>query len=218
MAKGINEQRQRFEREALPHLAVLFGGALKLTRNAGDAEDLVQDTMIRAFEKFHLYRAGTNLKAWLFRVMMNRFINLYRRKQVAPDRASLEAVGDVGRDESQLRAADFAGARIMAGLMKDQVFLQSLDDRLKAGLEQMGEDYRQILIMNVIGDMAYKDIARTLGIPIGTVMSRLSRAKSMLRDKVAGLGNEALGPKALGGSAEKPVGQQSTTRAGVRSR
>lgn len=192
MASRATGMRGAFEREALPLMGVLYAGALRLTRNARDAEDLVQDTMVRAFEKYHLYRQGTNLKAWLFRVMMNRFINLYRRRKAAPDRASFEDVGEfLGRTES-LRAQDFASAKAMAGLMKDKVFLDSLDDRLKRALESLGEDYRQILILNVIGDMPYKDIAEALDIPIGTVMSRLSRAKSLLREKVAELGREVV--------------------------
>jgi RNA polymerase sigma-70 factor (ECF subfamily) len=184
--------RKTFEREALPLLGVLYAGALRLTRNARDAEDLVQDTMVRAFEKFHLYRQGTNLKAWLFRVMMNRFINLYRRRKAAPDRASFEDVGEFLGHSETLRAQDFASARAMAELMRDKVFLDSLDDRLKRALEGLGEDYRQILILNVIGDMPYKDIAQALDIPIGTVMSRLSRAKSLLRERVAELGREII--------------------------
>lgn len=173
-------------------MGVLYAGALRLTRNARDAEDLVQDTMVRAFEKFHLYRQGTNLKAWMFRVMMNRFINLYRRRKVAPDRASFEDVGEFLGSTEALRAQDFASAKAMAGLMGDKVFLDSLDDRLKRALESLGDDYRQILILNVIGDMPYKDIAQTLDIPIGTVMSRLSRAKSLLRERVAELGREVV--------------------------
>jgi RNA polymerase sigma-70 factor (ECF subfamily) len=184
--------RSAFEREALPLMGVLYAGALRLTRNARDAEDLVQDTMVRAFEKFHLYRQGTNLKAWLFRVMMNRFINLYRRRKAAPDRASFEDVGEFLGSTESLRAQDFASAKAMAGLMNDKVFLDSLDDRLKRALESLGEDYRQILILNVIGDMPYKDIAAALDIPIGTVMSRLSRAKSLLRERVAELGREVV--------------------------
>jgi RNA polymerase sigma-70 factor (ECF subfamily) len=184
--------RSAFEREALPLMGVLYAGALRLTRNARDAEDLVQDTMVRAFEKFHLYRQGTNLKAWMFRVMMNRFINLYRRRKAAPDRASFEDVGEFLGSTESLRAQDFASAKAMAGLMNDKVFLDSLDDRLKRALESLGEDYRQILILNVIGDMPYKDIAAALDIPIGTVMSRLSRAKSLLRERVAELGREVV--------------------------
>lgn len=182
----------RFEREALPLMGVLYAGALKLTRNSRDAEDLAQDTLVRGLEKFHLYRAGTNLKAWLFRVMMNRFINLYRRRQAAPDRASFDEIGEFIGREDELRARDFSSAKAMARLMQDSAFLDSLDDRLKRALESLGREYREILILNVIGDLSYKEIAETLEIPIGTVMSRLSRAKGLLRDKVAELGREVI--------------------------
>lgn len=192
MGRRGSELRQRFEADAIPLMGLLYSGAIKLTRNPRDAEDLVQDTMVRAFEKFNLFREGTNLKAWLFRVMMNRFINLYRRRQVAPDRASFEDVGEfLGRQED-IKAGDYASAKHMAGLMRDAAFLDSLDDRLKHALESLAPDYREILILNVIGELAYKDIADTLDIPIGTVMSRLSRAKAVLRDKVSALGREVV--------------------------
>lgn len=191
MPRHKSELRSAFEREALPLMGLLYSGALKLTRNPRDAEDLLQDTYVRALEKFHLFQAGTNLKAWMFRVMMNRFINLYRRRQSAPDRTALE--GQEGSTEAEgVRAGDFANARNLAALMKDPAFLDALDDRLKRALEGLGPEYREILMLNVIGDMAYRDIAGTLDIPIGTVMSRLSRAKAMLRDKLVELGREVV--------------------------
>ncbi len=191
MQRHKSELRQRFERDAVPLMGLLYAGALKLTRNARDAEDLVQDTYVRAFEKFHLYRQGTNLKAWLFRVMMNRFINLYRRRQAAPDRASAEDLQPPA-PAAEVLARDFADAAALARLMREPAFLDSLDDRLKRGLESLAPDHREILILNVIGDMAYKDIATALDIPIGTVMSRLSRAKAQLREKLVELGRELL--------------------------
>lgn len=191
MQRHKSELRQRFERDAVPLMGLLYAGALKLTRNARDAEDLVQDTYVRAFEKFHLYRQGTNLKAWLFRVMMNRFINLYRRRQAAPDRASAEDLQPPA-PATEVLARDFADAAALARLMREPAFLDSLDDRLKRGLESLAPDHREILILNVIGDMAYKDIATALDIPIGTVMSRLSRAKAQLREKLVELGRELL--------------------------
>lgn len=188
-----SELRSVFERDALPLMGLLYSGALKLTRNPRDAEDLVQDTYVRALEKFQLFRAGTNLKAWMFRVMMNRFINLYRRRQAAPDRAPLEA-GEFAETSAvpAVRAQDFASAKRLSGLMQNPEFLDSLDDRLKHALESLGVEYREILILNVIGDMAYKDIAEALDIPLGTVMSRLSRAKGLLRDRLADLGHELM--------------------------
>ncbi|MHC4840841.1 MAG: sigma-70 family RNA polymerase sigma factor [Planctomycetota bacterium] len=192
MAETPKQRRKRFEDEALPLMNMLFAGALKLTRNQKDAEDLVQDTFVRSFEKFHLFKPGTNFKAWMFRVMTNRFINLYRRKKTRGENASYDDVSEYLGNEETLSAQEFSTAERVTGLMKDEVFLESLDERLKTALENVGEEYREVLIMNVIGEMPYKEIAKALGIPVGTVMSRLSRAKSLLRERVADLGAEEL--------------------------
>jgi RNA polymerase sigma-70 factor (ECF subfamily) len=192
VAQTTTERRLAFEREALPLMEVLYGGALKLTRNPRDAEDLVQDTYVRAFEKYELFKPGTNLKAWMFRVMTNRFINLYRRRRIRPDSANFDDVGEfIGEEDKQL-LQDFQSAEAMSGLMKNESFLDSLDDRLKEALQSLSDDYREVLIMNVIGEMQYKDIARQLGIPLGTVMSRLSRARAVLRERVAELGRDEI--------------------------
>lgn len=171
---------------------VLFAGAMKLTRNPGDAEDLVQDTYVRAFEKFHLFKPGTNLKAWMFRVMTNRFINLYRRKKSRPENANYDDVGEFIGEEDHRLIHDFQSTEKIGRLMDNAVFVESLDERLKSALEGLGDDYREVLIMNVIGEMSYKDIAATMKIPLGTVMSRLSRAKSLLRERIAELGEEVV--------------------------
>lgn len=192
MADTKDDRRARFEREALPLMDMLYAGAMKLTRNPHDAENLVQDTYVRAFERYHLFKPGTNLKAWMFRVMTNRFINLYRRKKVRNETANFDDVGEFLGDEDRLLLQDFQTSEAMAGLMKNEAFLDTLDDRLKQALEGLGDDYREVLIMNVIGEMPYKDIAEALQIPLGTVMSRLSRAKALLRDRIADLGREEI--------------------------
>lgn len=192
MADTKDDRRVRFEREALPLMDMLYAGAMKLTRNPHDAENLVQDTYVRAFERYHLFKPGTNLKAWMFRVMTNRFINLYRRKKVRNETANFDDVGEFLGDEDRLLLQDFQTSEAMAGLMKNEAFLDTLDDRLKQALEGLGDDYREVLIMNVIGEMPYKDIAEALQIPLGTVMSRLSRAKALLRDRIADLGREEI--------------------------
>jgi RNA polymerase sigma-70 factor (ECF subfamily) len=192
VAQTTTERRLAFEREALPLMEVLYGGALKLTRNPRDAEDLVQDTYVRAFEKFELFKPGTNLKAWMFRVMTNRFINLYRRRRIRPEQASYDDVGEFMGGEDKQILQDFQSTEAMAGLMQNEGFLDSLDDRLKDALQGLSDDYREVLIMNVIGEMQYKDIATALGIPLGTVMSRLSRARAILRERVAELGRDEI--------------------------
>jgi RNA polymerase sigma-70 factor (ECF subfamily) len=193
-------RRKQFEQDALPLMNVLYAGALKLTRDAADAEDLVQDTYIRAFERFHQYKQGTNLKAWMFRIMTNRFINLYRRRKNRPDGARVDDLAELDGREDQLQAQDFQSAEVVAGLMRNGAFLESLDERLKHGLESLTDEYRDVFVMNVIGEMPYRDIADTLSIPIGTVMSRLSRARTMLKQKLTDLGLEEI-PGAAGSTA-----------------
>jgi RNA polymerase sigma-70 factor (ECF subfamily) len=197
--RNATNRRDAFEREALPLMDVLYSGALKLTRNPRDAEDLLQDTYVRALERYHLFRPGTNLKAWMFRVMTNRFINLYRRRRASPVGASYDELQPYLPDSEMQRggpdarlARDFENSRSVASLMRNRAFLDSLDDRLKAALEGLADDYRDVLILNVIGDLSYRDIADELGIPLGTVMSRLSRAKSLLRERVAGLAHDLI--------------------------
>jgi RNA polymerase sigma-70 factor, ECF subfamily len=185
-------KRERFEREALPLMDALYAGALKLTRDPRDAEDLVQDTYVRAFERFHLYQPGTNLKAWMYRVMTNRFINLYRRRKARPDGVNIDDVGEAAGDHDSLTLYDLQSAEAMARLMQNEAFMESLDGRLKRGLESLGQEYREVLIMNVIGEMPYKEISAVLEIPLGTVMSRLSRAKALLRERVMELGREEI--------------------------
>lgn len=191
-------KRDQFEREALPLMGVLYSGALKLTRNARDAEDLVQDTYVRAFERFHLYKPGTNLKAWMYRVMTNRFINLYRRRKAQPDAASLVDTGEGAGEHDRVMLHDFQSTEIIAELMGNERFMESLDGRLRRGLESLGSEYREVLIMSVIGEMPYKEISAVLEIPLGTVMSRLSRAKALLRERVGELGREEIPGVALG--------------------
>lgn len=188
----MSKKRQRFEQEALPLMGVLYAGALKLTRNPRDAEDLVQDTYVRAFERYQLFKPGTNLKAWMFRVMTNRFINLYRRRQARPDGASLDDVGEIQGTHDRVALHEFQAANAVREIMGNDRFLESLDDRLRAALEGLGSDFRDVLVMNVIAEMPYKEIAHTLGVPLGTVMSRLSRAKALLRDRITELGRDEI--------------------------
>ncbi len=188
MEESQVNQRQRFERDAVPLMGALFGAAMNLTRNGRDAEDLIQDTFLRAFEKFQQFEAGTNLKAWLHRIMVNRFINLYRKKKLRAENASFEEVEPFVGDDAQQQVNDYSGAKAVESVLRDPAFIESLDGRLRSGLDSLPTDYRDVLVMNVVMDLPYKDIAQALEIPIGTVMSRLSRAKSILRDKVRAMG------------------------------
>lgn len=168
------DKRRRFEVEALPHLDALFNTALRLTRNTGDAEDLVQDTYLKAHRFWDRYTPGTNCKAWLYRILTNTRINQYVKSSKRPAHVSFEDVEPLlGYDEPERLSAPTGGE--MAALA------DVLDDEVKRALEAIPETFRIVLILSVIEGFAYKEIARILEIPIGTVMSRLFRGRKLLQ-------------------------------------
>jgi RNA polymerase sigma-70 factor (ECF subfamily) len=172
----FNTRRKRFEREAMVHADALYGTAMRLTRNPDSAQDLVQETYLQAFKHFDSLRPDSNLKAWLTRVMTNTFINQYRRKQVRYRSQELydqdwmnERVGSTwARD-----AAKRPGQKIVDRFVRDK-----LNDAVAA----LPDPYRQVLLLADVEELAYKEVAKTLDIPIGTVMSRLHRARRKLRE------------------------------------
>ena len=172
------ELRERFMDEAMPLMDQLFGAALGMTRNRADAEDLVQETYLKAYSKFHQYKPGTNIKAWLYRILTNTYITQYRKAQRSPKRASTDTVEDW-----QLAEAASHDAR---GLVSAEVeALESLpSEQLRDALESLSEEHRMVIVMADVESMTYKEIAQALGIPIGTVMSRLNRARRNLRAKL----------------------------------
>jgi RNA polymerase sigma-70 factor, ECF subfamily len=179
-ADALQAQRMaRFERDALPHLDAMYGAALRLTRSPSDAEDLVQETYLKAFAAFHQYTDGTNLRAWLYRILNNTFINTYRKKQREPQRSSTEDV----EDWQMLRA----GAHTSTGLRSAEA--EALD-RLPDGavtdaLAELAEDFRMAVYYADVEGFAYKEIAEIMGTPVGTVMSRLHRGRKQLRELLA---------------------------------
>jgi RNA polymerase sigma-70 factor, ECF subfamily len=174
--------RAAFERAALPLMDYLYYKALKLTRNANDAEDLVQDTYALGLRKFHMYESGTNLKAWLSRLQFNLYISQYRRRRKRPDGASIAGMEEFVQDREHADVAPELMDMGPAELLGDQDFLDRLPAGLRDGLNELDHRYRDVLLMNVIGEKSYKDIAAALSVPVGTVMSRLSRAKAFLRE------------------------------------
>lgn len=178
--------REQFEAQALPLMQELFGQAYHLTRNRADAEDLVQETYIRGLRKFAQYEQGTNLKAWLSRILFNQFINDYRRSKRRVNEVHVEGAEQMIGEESPVIDAYEFGNMEAAEIAKDQTFLESLDEDLKGGLEEMDGRYRDVLLLNTVGNLSYRDIAAKLKLPIGTVMSRLHRAKTFLREKFSG--------------------------------
>lgn len=174
--------RTSFEQAALPLRGFLHVKALKLTGNASDADDLLQDTFMLGLRKFHMFREGTNLKAWLARLQFNLFISSYRRRKNRPDGVRLDDIGDNVTDKSVSDVFQRMESLDPAQLTADARFTESLSEELKQGLEELDVRYRDVLLLSTVGDKSYNDIAAKLQVPVGTVMSRLSRAKSHMRE------------------------------------
>ena len=174
-----------FETEALSFLDPLYRTALRMTRSEADAEDLVQETYIRAFRFRDQFTPGTNLKAWLFRILTNTFINSYRRKQSQPEFTELDDVDEFSlyKRMSDLRAASSSPD-------PETEFLNGIvDSEVKDALMELPEKFRQVVLLDTEG-FSYKEIAEMLDIPIGTVMSRLHRGRKFLQKRLLDLAQQ----------------------------
>jgi RNA polymerase sigma-70 factor (ECF subfamily) len=174
-AGGGAQKAKRFEAEAMQYLDQLYAAAMRITRNPTDAEDLVQETYTKAFANFHQYEPGTNLKAWMHRILTNTYINDYRKKQRAP----LQSDSDEIEDWQIMRAAshDSAGLRSAELEALDRL----TDDRVKEALAALPDEYRLVVYYADVEGYSYKEIAAIMDTPIGTVMSRLHRGRTQLR-------------------------------------
>lgn len=175
-----DERREIFVRDAMPYVDQLFGAAMRYTRNRADAEDLVQDAMAKAYSSFHQFRPGTNLRAWLYRVLSTTYINTYRKKQRRPKEVSADGVRD-GLDD----AGDFSlFDRLEGGTAPSAEFevMQQLPaEAVKDALDSLPEQFRTAVYLADVEGFSYAEIAEIMETPIGTVMSRLHRGRSALQ-------------------------------------
>ncbi len=178
------ERSVRFERDAMPFLDQLYGAALRMTRNPADAEDLVQETFVKAFSSFKQFTPGTNLKAWLYRILTNTYINTYRKKQRQPQLSG----GDKVEDWQLARAEQHTSTGLRTAEMEalDRMPNSVVTDAMQA----LPADFRLAVYLADVEGFSYKEIAEIMGTPIGTVMSRLNRGRTQLRASLADFARE----------------------------
>lgn len=168
-----------FEAIALPHADALYGFALRMARHPREAEDLVQETYLRAWRYYDQFESGTNMRAWLFRILRNVFINRYRHSRLSPDLVSESAL-DMPLDAIAPRDSGAPPAD-----PESQAVDASVDPRIEAAIRELPEDYRAVVLLHLSSELPYRDIATVLDIPIGTVMSRLHRGRRILQARLA---------------------------------
>mgnify|MGYP003329738798 CR=1 FL=1 len=172
----IKQKQKEFEREAVPHMDLLYSYAYRITNDSDDAQDLLQETFLKAFRFWEQFEKGTNLKAWLFRIMKNSYINRYRKEKKEGDSVSYDDIEDFYetiRDDSWDSNNDH-----------EKLFSNLLDDEVTHALESLPDDFRTVVILCDIEGLPYEEIAEFLQCPIGTVRSRLHRGRKLLQNKL----------------------------------
>jgi RNA polymerase sigma-70 factor, ECF subfamily len=203
MLGSARSLKQEFEREALPHLQALYGTALRLTHNPREAEDLVQDAMLRAFRFFHRFERGTNARAWLFKILHNTFVNRYRHRL-----REQRVLDELDRaDHYHLVAGDPAPG---GGDPERALSFRLLEGDVQRALAEVPPDFRMAVILADLEEFSYKEIAEIMECPVGTVMSRLYRGRRilqrLLRDHAVAAGIVRPGADTAGGATPEAVG------------
>ena len=179
----LAQKKARFERDAFQYTNQLYAAALRYTKNQHDAQDLVQDTYAKAFTSFHQFTPGTNLKAWLYRILTTTFINSYRKDQRRPQIATGE-LEDWQIHDAASHTSDQGKSA------EDEVLDNIADIDIKAALAALPEEFRMAVYLADVEGFSYKEIAEIVGVPAGTVMSRLHRGRKLLREALAGYAKE----------------------------
>lgn len=173
LTKDEVQKQEDFEDEIIPHLDAMYNFALRLTSDPNDAEDLVQDTIVKAFRFFSSYEKGTNAKAWLFRILKNSYINNYRKKSKQPNQVDYDEVSSF---YETIRAD-----RTDTSDLEDRMFRELIDDDISNALEELPEDFRTVVLLCDVEGFTYEEIANMLDVPIGTIRSRLHRGRNLLK-------------------------------------
>ncbi|SMO58903.1 sigma-70 family RNA polymerase sigma factor [Gracilimonas mengyeensis] len=176
LTRDEKKKQQDFDEEIIPHMDALYNFALRLTSDPNDAEDLVQDTIVKAYRFFSSYEKGTNAKAWMFRILKNSFINNYRKNSKKP--------AEVDYDEVSPYYESVRAERTETSDLESLMFREMMDDDLSNALTQLPEDFRTVVLLCDVEGYTYEEIANMLDVPIGTIRSRLHRGRNLLKTEL----------------------------------